>query len=141
PTSACLRALFGYRLEPSPPSTLQLRLARVLGTTGDLVPLQRASGDAEMPALAPAERSRLVHVDPETRRLIFRHPLTRSAVVELATAQERRDAHRALAGVRADEPERQAWHLAEASVAPDARVAEVLEATAPQLPDPRDPVG
>ena len=64
---------------------------------------------------------------------MFRHPLTRSAVVELSTAQERREVHRVLAGVRAEEPARQAWHLAEASVGPDERVAEMLEGTARQM--------
>ena len=103
--------------------------------------LQRATADAELRDLAPAERSRLLHVDPETRRLVFRHPLTRSTVVELSTAHERREAHRALAGVRADDPARHAWHLAEASLQPDERVAEMLDATALQMLSRGDPVG
>ena len=115
PLSARLSELFASRVEELPPATRRLLLLAALDGTGDLAALQRATGDAELRDLAPAERSRLLHVDPETRRLVFRHPLTRSAVVELSTAQERREAHRALAGVRADEPQRQAWHLAEAS--------------------------
>ncbi len=64
-----------------------------------------------------------------------------SAVVELSTAQERRAAHRALAGVRPDEAQRLAWHLAEASIGPDERVAEMLEASARQMLGRGDPVG
>src|SRR5262249_61079610 len=70
-----------------------------------------------------------------TRRVVFRHPLTRSAVVELSTAEERRDVHRALARARRGEPERQAWHLGEASVEPDARVAE-MHVRSEQAPPP-----
>ena len=141
PLSARLSELFASRVEELPPATGRLLLLAALDGTGDLGTLQRAAGDAELRDLAPAERSRLLHVDPETRRLVFRHPLTRSAVVELATAQERRDAHRALAGVRADEPQRQVWHLAEAAVGPDERVAEMLDATARQMLRRGDPVG
>ena len=141
PLSARLSELFASRVDELAPETRRLLLLAVLDNTGDLAALQRAAGDAELRDLAPAERSRLVHVDPETRRLVFRHPLTRSAVVELSTAQERREAHRTLAGVRADERQRQAWHLAEASVQPDERVANMLEATAQQMLSRGDPVG
>jgi DNA-binding CsgD family transcriptional regulator len=141
PLSARLSELFGSRVEQLPPPTRRLLLLAVLDNTGDLATLQRATGDAEMHDLAPAERSRLVHVDPETRQLVFRHPLTRSAVVELSTARERREAHRALAGVQADDPLRRAWHLAEASVEPDEGVAGLLEATAREMLSRGDPVG
>ena len=141
PLSARLSELFASRVEELPPATGRLLLLAALDGTGDLGTLQRAAGDAELRDLAPAERSRLLHVDPETRQLVFRHPLTRSAVVELATAQERREAHRALAGVRADEPQRQVWHLAEAAVEPDERVAEMLDTTARQMLRRGDPVG
>jgi DNA-binding CsgD family transcriptional regulator len=141
PLSARLNELFVSRVEQLPPATRRLLLLAALDGTGNLAALQRATRDAELRHLAPAERSQLLRVDPETRRLVFRHPLTRSAVVELSTAQERREAHRALAAVRADEPARQAWHLAEASVQPDERVAEMLEAAARQMLSRGDPVG
>jgi DNA-binding CsgD family transcriptional regulator len=141
PLSARLNELFGSRVEQLPCATRRLLLLAALDGTGELTALQRTTEDAELRDLAPAERSRLVRVDPETRRLAFRHPLTRSAVVELSTVQERRDAHRVLAGVRADDPQRQAWHLAEASAGPDERVAAMLETVARQMLSRGDPVG
>jgi hypothetical protein len=77
-----------------------------------------------------------VYLDEVTHRLAFHHPLMRSAVVDLSQADERRSAHRALADVWADQPDRRSWHLAEATVEPDESVAAQLEATAAQ-PLPR----
>ncbi len=91
--------------------------------------------------LAPAEQARLAYVDQATHRLAFRHPLTRSAVVDLSHAEERRSAHRALAGVWADQPDRRVWHLAEATVEPDESVAAQLEAAAARILARGDAVG
>jgi DNA-binding CsgD family transcriptional regulator len=65
-------------------------------------------------------------------RVMFRHPLVRSAVYRSATAQERRAVHLALAEATHAQvdPDRRAWHLALASTAPDERVAMELERSA-----------
>ena len=68
-----------------------------------------------------------MRVNEGTGRLVFRHPLTRSAIVELSASGDRRRAHRALADQLADQPERRAWHLGEAAVEPDEQVAGLLE--------------
>ncbi|MFE6054061.1 AAA family ATPase [Kitasatospora sp. NPDC056446] len=72
----------------------------------------------------------LLVVDPATDTLAFRHPLVRSSVVQLATADQRRAAHRVLAHVHREDPERRATHLAAAAVDPDEDVAAALEAAA-----------
>ena len=97
PLSARLSELFASRVEQLPTATRRLLLLAVLDNTGDLAALQRATADAEMRDLAPAERSRLVHVDSETRRLA-RH---RRAARRFARAGDRhRPAHPAGAGDR-----------------------------------------
>jgi DNA-binding CsgD family transcriptional regulator len=63
-------------------------------------------------------------------RVAFRHPLVRSAVVQLATPNERRDAHARLAEVHAGDLERRASHLSAAVVDPDETVASDLERAA-----------
>jgi uncharacterized protein HemY len=61
---------------------------------------------------------------------VFRHPLIRHAVVDRATASERQEVHRLLAERYLRDPERRAWHLAEAADAPDEAVAALLQSVA-----------
>ncbi|MGW5568121.1 LuxR C-terminal-related transcriptional regulator, partial [Streptomyces tendae] len=77
-----------------------------------------------------AVTSGLLIVDPITGDFIFRHPLVRSTVVQLATPNQRRAAHSELARVHEANLERRAAHLAASVVDPDEQVAAALEAAA-----------
>ncbi len=130
PLTERLERLFASRIDHLPASTRDVLLLAVLDGTGDLVVLGPDGGGLE--ALAPAERARVAYVDDTTGRLAFHHPLVRSAIIERSTSAERRQAHQVLAGRRRDDPERLAWHLAEAAVEPDERVAALLQQVAHQ---------
>jgi DNA-binding CsgD family transcriptional regulator len=129
--SGHVQELFADRVRRLPAMTRRLLLLLALDGTGDVRSL-RAALPAErwLDGLAPAERDHLVHVDTGANRIVFRHPLIGAAVVDLATSGERRRAHAALADLLADDPERRAWHLAEAVVGPDEAAAGLLELAA-----------
>ena len=56
--------------------------------------------------------------------------MTDAACVDLSTSDQRRNAHRALARPLDGQPERQAWHLGQATVGTDEQVAARLERAA-----------
>jgi DNA-binding CsgD family transcriptional regulator len=142
PLSRRLQALFGSRITDLPPRTRQMLLLMALDGTGDPRVLETsAAPDAGFADLRAAERARLAYFDGATHRLAFRHPLIRSTAVELSDAEERRSAHRTLAEAWSDQPDRRAWHLAEATVQPDESVASQLEAAAARYLARGDAVG
>jgi DNA-binding CsgD family transcriptional regulator len=144
PLSGRLQATFAARVRPLPGQTRHLLLAAVLDGTGDLAILDAVAGShtadalasaagALAPAadaLAPAERAGLIRVGHGGGRVTFRHPLIRSAVVELAAADERRAVHRILAAHHGGQAARRAWHLAQAATGPDEDVAALLQSVA-----------
>src|SRR3954454_18941054 len=123
---------FRDRLEALPEDTRRLLVGAAAGPTGDPGLLWRAAERLHIsgPVLDAAETAGLIDID--SRRVRFRHPLVRSVVYRAATARGRSQAHRALAeatDVRFD-PDRRAWHLAEAAGGPDEDVAAELERAA-----------
>lgn len=142
PLSRRLRALFVSRIAELPDQTRGLLLLTALDATGDVRILEGAAPQGSwMECLALAERQRLAYVADSTDRLVFRHPLIRSTVVELATSDERRRAHQELAQVWIDHPDRRAWHLGHATVEADETVAKLLEAAAYRILRRGDGVG
>jgi DNA-binding CsgD family transcriptional regulator/tetratricopeptide (TPR) repeat protein len=137
-----LQRLFGSRIAELPPRTRQFLLRMALDGTGDVRVLEAgADQNPGIHALEAAEEARLVYMDEATHRLAFQHPLIRAAVVDLSLAEERRTAHRVLAEVWRDQPDRQAWHLAESAVGPDESVAVLLELSAARILARGDAVG
>ncbi|MFF0478854.1 helix-turn-helix transcriptional regulator [Streptomyces sp. NPDC004284] len=130
PLSQRLQAVFASRVATLSAAGRELLLIAALDGTGDMAAINAAAGRDTDDDLALAERNRLVTVSANGRRLSFRHPLIGAAVVELATAAERRRAHQALADVLESRPERRAWHLGEATVGPNEGVAALLEEAA-----------
>jgi DNA-binding CsgD family transcriptional regulator len=122
---------FLSRLEGLPDDTRRLLLVAAAEPTGDPALLWRAAAQIAITrsALEPAESAGLIEVASRVR---FRHPLVRSAVYRVATPDDRRRVHRALADAtdaQAD-PDRRAWHLAEAATGLDEDVAAELERAA-----------
>ncbi|MFD3440725.1 AAA family ATPase [Streptomyces sp. NPDC058685] len=80
-------------------------------------------------AAAPAADADLAEFGTRVR---FRHPLARSAAYRSASAGDRQQVHRALAEVTDQQldPDRRAWHRAQASATPDEDVAGELEDSA-----------
>jgi hypothetical protein len=98
---------------------------------GDPALLWRAAQQLGIPetAVQAAESEGLLTLDGA---VTFRHPLVRSAVYGAAEPNERREAHRALADATDPliDPDRRAWHRAQAASVPDEEVATELERSA-----------
>jgi hypothetical protein len=133
PLTGRLQRLFAAQIQELPARTRGLLLLAALDGSGDSRVVEADGGDAHgLGDLAAAERAHLIGFAARGR-IEFRHPLIRSAVVAVSTDKERREAHRELAELLADQPDRRAWHLAEAAVGPDERVASLLEQSAHRI--------
>jgi DNA-binding CsgD family transcriptional regulator len=131
PLSASIEASFRRRLDALPADTRRLLQLAAAELVGDPVLVWRAAERLGIPAQAatPAAEADLLEVGARVR---FRHPLVRSAAYRSASLQERQDVHRALAEATDPEldPDRRAWHLAQAAPGPYEDVAEELERSA-----------
>jgi len=122
---------FLQRLEALPENTQRLLLVAAAEPLGDPALLWRAAERLGITGAVrePVESAGLIEIDGRVR---FRHPLVRSAVYRAASVEQRRRVHRALAEATNAEtdPDRRAWHLAEATAGPDEDVAAELERAA-----------
>ena len=120
---------FQRRVARLPADTRRLLLVAASEPVGDPVLLWRAAGQLGIGLQAASETDRLLAIGAS---VTFRHPLVRSAVYRAATPQERQAVHRALADATDPEvdPDRRAWHLAQATPGFDEDVAAALERSA-----------
>jgi DNA-binding CsgD family transcriptional regulator len=126
-----LEELYLARVRGLPEPTRTLLLAAAADPSGDPELVRKAAGQlgSGPEAGETADARRLVAWQPRVR---FRHPLIRSAAYYAAPAPQRRRVHEALAAATDPDadPDRQAWHLAEAATGPDEEVAAALERSA-----------
>jgi DNA-binding CsgD family transcriptional regulator len=119
------------RLEILPSDTRLVVLAAAAEPRGDPALLQRAVATLgiDMTAVNRAVDADLITIDT---RVEFAHPLVRSTAYRMATADDRRRVHRALADATDPEtdPDHRAWHRAHATSGPDEDVAAALEQSA-----------
>jgi DNA-binding CsgD family transcriptional regulator len=122
---------FQRRISALPADTRRLLLLAAAEPLGEPLLVWRAADNLgiDREAANPAVDAGLVVFGARVR---FRHPLVRSAVYQLASAQERHEAHRALAAVTdpVSDPDRRAWHRAQATPGPEEDVAAELERSA-----------
>jgi DNA-binding CsgD family transcriptional regulator len=131
PLSAGIEQSFRRRLARLPGDARRLLLLAAAEPLGDPALLWRSAREMGIPATAAdaVESDGLWTLDGA---VTFRHPLVRSAVYGAAEPGERRQAHRALADATDPtlDPDRRAWHRAQAAAAPDEDVAAELERSA-----------
>jgi DNA-binding CsgD family transcriptional regulator/tetratricopeptide (TPR) repeat protein len=122
---------FRRQLDGLPEETRRLLAVAAADPSGDPLLVWRAAGrlGIAVAAGAPAAGAGLVEFGARVR---FRHPLMRSAAYRLASLREIQEVHAALAEATdpAADPDRRAWHRAQAAPGPDENVAAELERSA-----------
>ncbi|WP_319452813.1 MULTISPECIES: ATP-binding protein [unclassified Mycobacterium] len=130
-STAAIEDDFVRRIQALPPQTRRLLLVAAAEPVGDLALFLAAAARLGIPvdALGPAEAAGVIELGPRVR---FHHPLMRSATYRAADLTDRRATHRALAEATdpQSDPDRRAWHAANAAAGPDDEVAAELEASA-----------
>ncbi len=131
PLSAGIEESFRRRLAKLPRDARRLLLLAAADPLGDPALVWRAAQGLAIPesAALTAETEGLLSLG---EGMAFRHPLVRSAVYGAAEPDERREAHRALADATDPQidPDRRAWHRAQAASVPDEELAGELERSA-----------
>jgi len=131
PLSASIEESFTRRLERLPDDARRLLLVAAADPIGDPALVWRAARLLGIPesVAETVESEGLLELGV---RVVFRHSLVRSAVYRAAAPAERRAVHRALAQATDPEtdPDRRAWHLAQAASLPDEDLAAELERSA-----------
>jgi DNA-binding CsgD family transcriptional regulator len=131
PLTGKIEDSFRRQLEALPAATRRLLVLAAADPSGNPSLIQRAAGGLGIPltAVQPAQEAGLVDFGIQVR---FRHPLVRSAAYLSGSAKERQEVHGALAEVTdvAVDPDRRAWHRAQAAAGPDEEVAAELERSA-----------
>jgi DNA-binding CsgD family transcriptional regulator len=131
PLAGQIEESFRRRLTTLPRQTRQLLLLAAAEPLGDALLVWGAARrlGIGVDAAAPATGAGLAEFGCRVR---FRHPLVRSAVYRAATPEERMDVHRALAEETDPlvDPDRRAWHRAQAAAGPDEGIAEELARSA-----------
>ena len=132
PAGDSIKRAFLRRMAKLATLTLTALLVAAASDTGDLAVIASAAEQlgANTTALEAAETAGLIALSG--LGLEFRHPLLRTAIYHGASPHERREAHRALATAaqQLSDTDRSAWHLAAATLTPNAETAEALEQTA-----------
>jgi DNA-binding CsgD family transcriptional regulator len=131
PVSSRMEETFVQRVRALPRETQRLLLVAAAEPVGDVSLLWRAADQLGIRGSAgkPAEEAGLIELGIRVR---FRHPLIRSAAYRAAPFEARQEAHRALAEATDPntDPDRRAWHRAQAAAGPDEAVADELERSA-----------
>jgi DNA-binding CsgD family transcriptional regulator len=131
PLSKRIEEAFQRRLDSLPADARLLSLVAAAEPVGEPVLVWRAADrlGIERDAAGPAADAGLLEFG---RHVVFRHPLVRLVVYRSAALRERQMVHGALAEVTDPkiDPDRRAWHLAQAARGPDEDVAEELERSA-----------
>jgi DNA-binding CsgD family transcriptional regulator len=129
--STAMEENFRRGVEGLPEKTRRLLLLAAAEPLGDpaLVLAAAAQLGIGADAAAPTASGELAEFGVRVR---FRHPLVRSAIYRSAPIQERRLVHQALADVTDanSDPDRRAWHRAQATDGPDEDIATELERSA-----------
>jgi DNA-binding CsgD family transcriptional regulator len=128
PLDGRIEESFARQLTALPAQTRRLVQLAAADPSGDPVLVWRAAGRLAIGAGAagPATEAGLAEFGGRVR---FRHPLVRSAAYRSASIETRRELHGALADATdpAVDPDRRAWHRAQAAPGPDEAVAAELE--------------